>query len=370
MDYPVDLEQFWADDEAAHRENCFSQNAPQAALGLRMSEECVFAELGEEGEPWGVLPRARRLALNKRYNDKAEQIVGRRLLPEALPPEDAALPPIKRIGEVFGGRYLWHAGTEWLEGLREGPGALERTLDHVEKLNLRDFLLPKNWEQEKNRVYNAYGIRPTPVHGVRGPVTLACSLIGAEELIFLIMDAPELADRFAAAIADTIIGIARLMDGEAGTEGQRGFDFYDDNCCLLNPAMYERFGYPVLRRVFEAFSPDEGDVRFQHSDSDMGHLLPVLGRLGLNGVNFGPNVMVDEIRRWLPKARIDGCIAPFTLMNNDPGAILDEVKRDCALARQNGRGLNVTTAGSVNNGSLLASMRVVMHAIQQYGRYH
>ena len=42
----LDVEQFWKDDKLAHAENCFSKSAPQVALGIRMSEECVFAELG------------------------------------------------------------------------------------------------------------------------------------------------------------------------------------------------------------------------------------------------------------------------------------------------------------------------------------
>ena len=50
----LDIEQFWKDEELAHKENCFSKTAPQVALGIRMSDECVFAELGEEGKPWGV----------------------------------------------------------------------------------------------------------------------------------------------------------------------------------------------------------------------------------------------------------------------------------------------------------------------------
>ena len=56
---PVDLEKFWADDELAHRDNCFSKDAPQVALGIRMSDECVFAELDEPGNPWGHTPRER-----------------------------------------------------------------------------------------------------------------------------------------------------------------------------------------------------------------------------------------------------------------------------------------------------------------------
>ena len=74
----LDVEQFWKDDELAHQENCFSADAPQAALGIRMSDECVFAELGEEGEPWGYTPPERRYELNCRYNEKAVKIVAGR----------------------------------------------------------------------------------------------------------------------------------------------------------------------------------------------------------------------------------------------------------------------------------------------------
>ena len=57
-------------------------------------------------------------------------------------------------------------------------------------------------------------------------------------------------------------------------------------------------------------------------------------------------------------------------MNNDEEAIVAEVRRDCEMAKEgDARGLNLPTAGSINNGSLLSSMRVVMAAIQNYGRY-
>ena len=40
------------------------------------------------------------------------------------------------------------------------------------------------------------------------------------------------------------------------------------------------------------------------------------------------------------------------------------------MAKASGiKGLNISTAGSSNNGSLLTSMRAVMDAIQTYGRY-
>lgn len=369
----LDLERFWKDDDDAHKDNCFAKDSPQVALGIRMSNECVYAELGVEGHPWDPIDPVKQAELNKRYNDRAEKIVGRRLLQEKFEAPEECFPQIKRIGEVFGSRYEYIHHSEWLHKCADGPDEVERMLDRVDRLDLREFMLPDNWESEKKRIYEFTGKRPGPLRHVRGPVTLACSLIGSEDLIYLILDEPDLAQRFSDTIKRVIIEMADIMDEEAGIapeeRGRYGFSFADDNCCLLNPEMYEMFGYPILRDVFARFAPGENDSRFQHSDSPMGHLLPILGRLGLNGVNFGPTVMARDIRRYLPRARIDGCLAPFTFMRNDVNGIIEEVKRDCEAAKEIGGGVNISTAGSINNGSLLESMRLVMAVIQNYGRY-
>ena len=371
---PLDLEQFWKDDAIAHQDNCFCKNSPQIALGIRMSDECVYAELGEKGDPWGIEDPLRRVELNKRYNDKAEKIVGIRLLSEALPDVKAQFPQIKRIGEVFGGTYSYiENGGEWLESPIKSTSALESKLDEIDRMDLREFMLPANWESEKKRIYEYSGKRPNLLRHIRGPVTLATSIFGEANFLFLYYDAPELFKRFSDTIKRVIIEMAEIMDVEAGFaigHAPRGFSFADDNCCLLTPDMYEMFGYPVLKSVFERFSPDENDSRYQHSDSPMAHLLPVLSRLNLTGCNFGPTVLVDEIRKYMPNTRIDGCIAPFTFMNNDSEKIIQEVRRDCDMIKGTGtKGLNLTTAGSINNGSSLESMRLIMQVIQNYGRY-
>ena len=368
---PVNLEQFWKDDKAAHEENCFSKNAPQVALGVRMSDECVLAELGEKGSAWAAeLSTERRVELNKRYNDKAEKIVGIRLLRENFAPADADFPGIKRIGEVFGGRYTWYNDTEWLEGDIKTPRELEARLDKIDKTDLREFILPEDWEKQCKIIFEKYGIRPNGLHGVRGPVTLACSIFGIENLIYLIEDEPDLAKRFSDTIADVIIKTAEIMDKEAGMESNSsGFWFNDDNCCMLNAEMYEFFGYPILKRVFERFCPEPWHHRYQHSDSAMEHLLPVLCKLNFHGVNFGPTVTIDKIRKYMPQTRIDGCIAPYTFMNKDREKLIAEAKRDCEMAKQYGRGVNLATAGSINYGSSLENMRALMWAICEYGKY-
>ncbi len=369
----VNLEKFWEADEIAHKENCFSKEATQVAMGIRMSDECVFAELGEEGEPWGETERERRIFLNKQYNDLAEKIVGKRLLKEEFLPLDAIFPKTKRIGEIFGGSYDYHAGSLWLHSDIETAQDLEKQLDKVDKMNFEEFVLPENWEKEKKRIYETYGIKPDIQHHVRGPVTLATSILGPENFIFMFYDEPELVERFSQSIQNIILKYIEVFDREAGLitgVTAKGFGFADDDCALMTPEMYETFAFPILKKVFETVSPDENDVRYQHSDSEMEHLLPILAKLNLNGCNFGPTLSVRNIRKHLPKARIDGQLAPFTFMRNNADEIIAEVKRDCEMAKENDlRGLNVYTAGSINNGSSLLSMRAVMHAIEKYGQY-
>ena len=47
--YEVDLDKFWADDEIAHRDNCFCKDSPQVALGIR-----AYCDV-RDSELWVVL---------------------------------------------------------------------------------------------------------------------------------------------------------------------------------------------------------------------------------------------------------------------------------------------------------------------------
>ena len=65
---------------------------------------------------------------------------------------------------------------------------------------------------------------------------------------------------------------------------------------------------------------------------------------------------------------IYGQLSPFTLSRNEEPAILAELMRDFAETRDT-RGLVFTTAGSINNGSRLTGMRLIMAGIQRGCRY-
>ena len=367
---PVDIERFWADEEKA-RKDPWASDCPQVPLGIRMSNECVFDELGEP-EDWYRLfhDEAFRADLEHRYNDKAVPIVGRRLLGEHRSDPKLAWPRVMELFDIFEAKNVWHDWSYWLQQSANGEDELKALLDRVEKRleNLREFLLPPNWAEEKARI-TALGGKVPLYRGQRGPITFAMSIYGAEPLIFLIMDNPDLAGRFSRLILRTMLERARILDEEAGftpVTAPRGWWWADDNCALLNAEMYEFFGWPVLKGIFDRYSPDPKDGRFQHSDSDMAQLLPLLGKLNLNGCNFGPNLTVTEIREHLPNAVIYGQLAPFTFSRNEEVNMVAEFLRDLEMARDK-RGLMFGTAGSINAGSKLTGMRLLMAAIQERG---
>lgn len=369
---PVDLDRFWADQEIAGADP-FGADIPQVSMGVRLTNECVYGELGVEEDYWRYDNDPEwHVELNKAYNDKAERIVGRRLLRETVPDPALKYPPHKQLHDVFEAKNEWHDRSWWLRQSADSEDELKALLGRVEGRlgNLREFLLPDNWADEKARL-TARGVAPPIYRHQRGPITFAASVFGPENLIFLLHDNPALAARFRDAILAAMLDIAAVLDAEAGFTPQtapHGFSFADDNCCLMTPDMYELFGYPILKAMFETYSPDAGDGRYQHSDSAMGHLLPIIGSLDMTGVNFGPTLTVGEIREHCPRAVIDGQLAPFTLSRNEEVNIVTEFLRDFAQARE-ARGLDFSPAGSINNGSRLTGMRLLMAAAQRYGRY-
>lgn len=374
---PVDCDQFWADQEKASREP-FGSDIPQVPFGAICNWECVFEELGIEQDWSRFLYEDRQWAydLSLRYNDLAEKIVGKRVLPERQPgPKGMAYPEVKELRDIFEAENVWEGGKSgswWLKQSARSPQALSALLDRVEKRleNLRDFLLPEDWEEGK-KAWLDDGRKVRTYRGQRGPCTFATSIYGSENMMFLFYDDPGLFKRFSDVLGRAILGRAQLLDEEAGLtpETRPGrWSWADDNCCLFTPDMYEAFAMPIHRLIMGTFAPNPEDSRFQHSDSAMGHLLPLLAELDLTGTNFGPTLTVSEIREHCPNAIINGQMAPFTYSRNEEANMVAEFLRDFDQAKEK-RGLCFATAGSINNGSRLSGMRLLMAAIQRYGRY-
>jgi len=88
----------------------------------------------------------------------------------------------------------------------------------------------------------------------------------------------------------------------------------------------------------------------------MGHLLDYQRELGINSVNYGPQVDAALIREKMPQAIINGHMPPMLLRNGSPDEIRARIVSDFQKRGQTG-GLIVTTAGSLAAGTGVGRVR-------------
>jgi len=359
MKVELDLPHFWKENSLSSSKP-FSVNKPRAPIGLPVDDHWLIEEMNLSSTVRYYEDKAYQVQVNTECNNRFEEAVGLRPFSESIGGK-----PLLRIEEVMGSRYeTVEGGTPWLE---PGPSSIEEMhskLDEIEALSDEDFLA---LVCSKGGLFTRSPELRQGGAGSRGPATMATSILGSMNTMYWIVDYPEDMDRFYHVLGDTIIRYHRMVERETNIK-YVGYYWLDDNCCLYSPGLYERFCYPVMKRVMAEFAPLPEHYRFQHSDSEMRHLLPFLADYGLHAVNLGPTMPVQVIREALPKAVIQGQIAPMTLRNKGFDAIVAEVKRDFEAVGADG-GLLVTTAGSIAAGTSLQSIREFMWAVQEYCRY-
>lgn len=198
---------------------------------------------------------------------------------------------------------------------------------------------------------------------------MACNLLGTTNTCMFIMDEPDVMDAFFKVTAEKYIEFYETVYRlDRGTLPQNGFGVNDDDCYLFPPKQYERFCAPFLNTLFQKFAPNPGDLRRQHSDSNMAHLMGILNDLGVNEVNFGPEIPAEEIRKAMPDAYIHGQIPPFLLRNGTRDEIFEAVKHDFDSVGADG-GLCISLAGVVPESTPLENIRFLMEAVDTLTRY-
>lgn len=361
MNYDLDLQRFWSEQKESQGKP-WRTDKPRAPIGIPVDDHWLIEEMGIPSTIRYYEDVEYRLGINKTCNDRVEAAIGIR------PFGERHCPGTRRIEEVFGSVIvLTEGGTPWLEPGVETPEELDRLLDRVEARDLREYLVTEEWVDGRKQFQEKYGIEPKAGGGSRGPATIGTSVCGTQNYLMWLMDAPRTMARFTDLLATKLIEFNKIL-AEATNHTIRGYGWADDNCCLLSPSLYREFCYPVLERVFNEFAPNPEDNRFQHSDSAMGHLMPMLNELGLKGANFGPTVHPSDIRTAMPNTLIHGQVAPMTLRNGTPEEIIEAIRRDFDAVGGDG-GLVLTTAGSVAAGTSLENLQIYMWAVDEYCRY-
>jgi uroporphyrinogen decarboxylase len=365
MAVDMDVHAFW--QENAKCLEPFTTDKPRVPLTLMLDDHFILGEMALPSTVRYFEDLEYRLQIRRSCNDRLEAQLGKRFYPEQV------MHRFKGDFEVFLGatREIREGVTPWIEpcGVQDVDG-LKRWIDWAYKVDVKASAIPEGWRQDKARFEAATGVELCLAgYGNTGPATMACNLLGTTNVCLFMMDAPDVMREFFAVLVERYVEYYKVVSLEnLGHIPREGFAINDDNCFLFPPVQYEALCAPFLARLFAEFAPEPHHRRRQHSDSAMGHLMPILSDLGVNEVNLGPTIHPLEIRKAMPRAVIHGQLPPFTLRNGTAQEIIDTVRRDIDCVGGDG-GLVESPAGVVPIGTPLENIRTYMWAVQEYGRY-
>jgi len=356
----LDVDAFWAENQLCQG---FNPSKPRCSVSFSPDDHWLFEFL--------AVPSTMRYYFDKPYRDQLHREsnqITRQYVGAAFFDEDTWENYPKRIENLFRCEFSYReGGTPWLTPFTDDPEVFATILDEAERTDIKSWALPEaylaEWEQRKNDG------KPLPKLGTgsRGPATIMTSIVHPETLFYWMFDHPALIERFRDILSVKMVELNQVFREFSGNTDISWW-ITDDNCALFNRKLYRQFCFPVLQNVLSHLAPGENTYRYQHSDSSMSHLLDQQRELGINSVNYGPDVDCGLIRQKMPHALINGQTPPMLVRDGRPDEIRARIISDFQKAGAGG-GLNVTTAGSLAAGTGVGRMRWYMQCVQRDSRY-
>jgi uroporphyrinogen decarboxylase len=355
----LDVNAFWDEND---RCQAFTTDKPRCSLSFSPDDHWLFEFMQVPSTLRYYEDKEYRDALHRETNRITQEYVGKTFFAE-----DTWQFSPKRIENLFGCEFSYLEGsTPWLTPVTGDPDEFARVLDRAEEIDLETWSLPPEYLDEWEKRKKAGQRMPLLGTGSRGPATIMTSVLETETTVMWLFDHPDLMRRFRDILARKMVEFNRTLREFSGNMA-KGWWITDDNCALFSPRLYREFCYPVLDAVLNAMAPGDA-LRYQHSDSAMGHLIDMQVELGIRMVNYGPEVDAALIREKMPDAIIRGQMPPMLLRNGNPEEIRHRVVDDFRKAGATG-GLDVTTAGSLAAGTGVGRMRWCMQVVQDNCRY-
>ena len=195
-----------------------------------------------------------------------------------------------------------------------------RTAEDVRKLQIadpeRDGLMPK--VLEFLRYMKANSFLPVGITDLQGPLTTANQLMGYDNLVYLMQDAPSAMHELMDKVTDTLIGWVKkqkqvigepltecISDQQVYTGRHAGVWVADDDCVLMSPQSYREFVVPYNSRILKAFGG--GCLHYCGNGTHQAdNFLRTEGLLAIN------NYMLYNIRAFRElKSRLEGRVVLF-----------------------------------------------------------
>jgi uroporphyrinogen decarboxylase len=355
----LDVDRFWEENDLCQN---FTTQKPRCALSFSPDDHWLFEFLQVSSTLRYYFDKTFRDDLHKQANSILHEYVGKSYFDE-----DTWENYPKRIENLFDCEFTYHEGsTPWLTPATNDPDEFSKILDKAEKTDLQSWAFPEAFLEEWESRKKEGKLLPHLGTGSRGPATIMTSVLTTETVFLWMYDYPEIMKRFRDILQRQMVAFNQVLRVFSGNNSP-GWWITDDNSALFSRKLYHTYCVPVLQSVLDTFAP-LGSRRYQHSDSSMGHLLDFQNELGINVVNYGPDVDVGLIREKMPAAFIHGQMPPFLLRNGSPQAIQVRLIEDFRKGGTSG-GLTVTTAGSLAAGTGVERMRLMMQLVEKYCRY-
>lgn len=357
-----DVESFWEENEYCLKNFDKKTRIP---IFFWLDDHFLFEQIEIESTIKYYTDFQYRLECHKKANKELELFLGKKFYPE-----DTVEPPSPNRFEVLmGAKYvLTEGGTPWLISEVNDIEDVKKLIKNIEKIDMKKCALPEDFVEKKEIYEKETGKKIKLGNFSRGPATLASSILGTENLCIFMMEEEDVLSEFFDILVQKFIEYNKVLR-ETTQNNEFGYSIADDNCFLFPPKKYLKFCVPFLEKTFKEFAPLPEHLRYQHSDSNMKHLMTILNDLGINAVNFGPEIHPQEIRKAMPKAKIYGQMPPLLLRNGKPEEIIEIVKRDMHFLGEDGNFVECP-AGSVPAGTPLENIKLYMWAVDKYCRYN
>lgn len=174
--------------------------------------------------------------------------------------------------------------------------------------------------------------------GTDGPLTVACNLRGANQLMIDFYEDPQYVhDLLSFITEETIRRIKRIYEFSGIAYPQQCWGFADDSIELISTEMYKKFVMPYHIRLLNEFSKG-GPNSIHICGKVQRHLKTLKEELNIKTFDLGFPVDLGKARQELGEdVLLIGNVSPILLKNGPPGKIRDEVKKLCSSGVMKGK---------------------------------
>lgn len=227
----------------------------------------------------------------------------------------------------------------------------------------RDGLLPKLLESYRYLIENKPSQHEVDPQAIRGPLDLATELRGVGPLLSDMYRHPEYVHKLLNIATQTEIDFVKAMDEVVGES--RIIFMCDDIPGLISPKFFEEFGFPYMKKVFDAFNKK---LKIYHNCKNSMHILERLADTGFQVFNFSFENRIAETKRRIGKrVCLMGNVEPIGIfLKGSPKEIDDVCREQIKVAGPNGAYVLSVGGGCYGPDQ---SMDAMISAASKYGRY-